>query len=165
MVGVALRGWLLPADGGWVSGAGLLLFVCLFVVSSRSGIYLRKGLSQQRNYFALLGIFHFVISWGKITRMENLAPSCSSRVGGKGLEIAVSNGRFDPKLQPPENRLQSPPSHRHRRPPEWPRKFREKLGVDKRPRPSRRADWFGLKMPAELPIDVERRASFLIFTL
>jgi len=121
---------------------------------------LRKGLSQQRNYFALLGIFHFVISLGKITRMENLAPSCSSRVGGKGLEIAVSNGRFDPKLQPPENRLQSPPSHRHRRPPEWPRNFREKLSVDKRPRPSRRADWFGLKMPAELPIDVERRASF-----
>ena len=25
MVGVALRGWLLPADGGWVSGAVLLL--------------------------------------------------------------------------------------------------------------------------------------------
>ena len=97
--------------------------------------------------------------------MENLAPSCGSRVGGKGPEIAVSNGRFDPKLQPPENRLQSPPSHRHRRPPEWPRNFREKLSVDKRPRPSRRADWFGLKMPAELPIDAERAASFLIFTL
>ena len=126
---------------------------------------LRKGLSKQRNYFALLGIFHFVNLLGNITRMGNLAPSCSSREGGKGLEIAVSNGRFDPKLQPPENRLQSPPSHRHRRPPEWPRNFREKLSVDKRPRPSRRADWFGLKMPAELPIDVERRASFLIFTL
>jgi len=126
---------------------------------------LRKGLSKQRNYFALLGIFHFVISLGKITRMENLAPSCGSRVAGKGLEIAVSNRRFDPKLQPPENRLQSPPSHRHRRPPEWPRNFREKLSVDKRPRPSRRADWFGLKMPAELPIDAERTASFLIFTL
>ena len=128
-------------------------------------LFLRKGLSQQRNYFALLGIFHFVNLLGKITRMGNLAPSCSPRVGGKGLEIAVSNGRFDPKLQPPENRLQSPPSHRHRRPPEWPRNFGEKLSVDKRPRLSRRADWFGLKMPAELPIDAERRASFLIFTL